>query len=156
MLTLPALAAHFLQKPTKEKNPEVKHPFENGHYQTERFPASGQFLDFQWSPEGLSGQARGVLSGLKPLHWRNLLHIDRKQFTYELGLKRELMRVSGPYREKVIAGLDSRLDAQKELLELVLGNLRSYHTDTFHFTEEGFTILPNSTFYRCATVSCTL
>ena len=154
MLTLPALAFHFLQKATKEKkqNSDVKHPFESPHYQTEKFPASAQFLDFQWTPEGLSGQARGVLSGLKPLHWRNLLNIDRKQFTYELSLKKELMRAGGPYREKVTAGLDGRLDAQKELLGLVLENLRSYHTNTYHFTAEGFTILPNVSFYRSVSV----
>jgi len=52
------------------------------------------------------------------------------------------------FREKVTAGLDSRLDAQEELLELVLQNLRLFHADTFTFTEEGFVINPIDLTYR--------
>ena len=58
------------------------------------------------------------------------------------------MRADGPFVEAVTAGLDCRLDAQTELMELVLDNLRSYHQDTFTFTEEGLEVKPNNAAYR--------
>jgi hypothetical protein len=152
MLTLSSVVFHLIQrsnnKEKRVKDAEINHPFEDPQYQTKQFPKSAQFLDFQWTPSGLSGQFKGVLSGLKVLDWQNLIQIDEKQFNYELMLKKALMRPDGPYIEKVTAGLDRRLDAQQELLQLVLDNLRAFHTNSFHFTDGGFTILPNNSTYR--------
>ena len=99
MLTISSILFHWLQakKKRKEKT-EFTHPFQNPRFQTELFPKSAQFLDFQWTPTGLSGQFRGILSGLKPLDWRNLLQCDEKQFGHELMLKRALMEEGGGYR----------------------------------------------------------
>jgi len=149
MFTISSILFHWLQdKENLKEKTEFTHPFQNPRFQTELFPKSAQFLDFQWTPTGLSGQFRGILSGLKPLDWRNLLQCDRKQFGHELMLKRALMEEGGGYREKVSAGLNSRLDAQQELLDLVLQNLRLFHADTFAFTEDGFLIKPVGLSYR--------
>ena len=78
MFTLPSLVFHFLQEKEEEKTEKsspVHHPFLDSRYQSPSFPKSAQFLDFQWTPQGLSGQFRGVLSGLKPLDWRCLLQV---------------------------------------------------------------------------------
>jgi len=149
MLTISSILFHWLQDKEKRKEKtEFTHPFQNPRFQTELFPKSAQFLDFQWTPTGLSGQFRGILSGLKPLDWRNLLQCDEKQFGHELMLKQALMVKGGGYREKVSAGLDCRLDAQQELLDLVLQNLRLFHGDTFAFTEDGFRIKSVGLTYR--------
>ena len=47
-------------------------------YQQDQFPQSAQFLDFGWTKTGLSGQHRGVLSGLKPVEWKHWIHIDKR------------------------------------------------------------------------------
>ena len=99
MLTISSILFHWLQDKEKLKEKtEFTHPFQNPRFQTDLFPKSAQFLDFQWTPTGLSGQFRGVLSGLKPLEWRNLLQCDGKQFGHELMLKRALMEKGGGYR----------------------------------------------------------
>lgn len=152
MLTLSSIVFHFLDRTIgqekRQSESQFTHPFLNPRLKATTFPKSFQFLDFQWTPEGLSGQFKGVLSGLKPLDWRNLLQIDDKCFVHELKLKRELMRRDGPFIEKVTAGLDNRRDAQQELLELVLDNLKYFHSHTFNFTEDGLTIEPCNKTYR--------
>ena len=99
MLTISSMLFHWLQdkQPVKEKK-ELTHPFQNPRFKTEAFPKSAQFLDFQWTATGLSGQFRGILSGLKPLDWRQLLQCDQKQFVHELLLKRALLEEGGGFR----------------------------------------------------------
>lgn len=139
MLTL-SLAAYYLvnksRESSKDEPKQVSHPFRNARYRQEKFPQSAQFLDFQWTPEGLSGQFRGVMSGLKPLQWDCLLHVDKKCFAKEVSLKKALVDKGGKYRKLVTAGLETRIDAQKELLNLVVNNLKEFHQDDFEVEED--------------------
>ena len=99
MFTISSILFHWLQnRGTRRGKQDISHPFQDARFKTEFFPQSAQFLDFQWTPSGLSGQLRVVLSGLKPLDWRNLIHVDNKQFEHELMLKRALMEEGGIYR----------------------------------------------------------
>ena len=99
MFTISSILFHWLQnRGTRRGKQDISHPFQDARFKTEFFPQSAQFLDFQWTPSGLSGQLRGVLSGLKPLDWKNLIHVDNKQFEHELMLKRALMEEGGIYR----------------------------------------------------------
>jgi len=138
MLTLSNAVFYIYNKQFNRKDAEEEstHPFKREKYKAEKFPQSAQFLDFQWTPEGLSGQFRGVMSGLKPLAWECLLQIDQRCFGKEIKLKKALVEPSGKYRKLVTAGLDTRIDAQKELLDLVVDNLKSYHREYFEVTDE--------------------
>ena len=76
-------------KSVNEPKSSATHPFRSEKYQKEIFPQSAQFLDFQWTPEGLSGQFRGVMSGLKPLYWDCLIHVDTRQFNKGTSINKE-------------------------------------------------------------------
>eukprot|EP00092_Neocalanus_flemingeri_P002053 GFUD01002191.1.p1 GENE.GFUD01002191.1~~GFUD01002191.1.p1 ORF type:complete len:380 (+),score=82.91 GFUD01002191.1:109-1248(+) len=127
----------YKHKGRSEDDPkQASHPFKSEKYQEEKFPQSFQFLDFQWTPEGLSGQFRGVMSGLKPLTWDCLLQVDTRCFAKEVQMKKALLDKNGKYQKLVTAGLQTRLDAQKELLELIVGNLKTFHQEHFEVTNE--------------------
>ena len=139
MLTLSCTLHYLLKKSaghTEESQKKFSHPFKTEKYRNDNFPQSAQFLDFQWLPEGLTGQFRGVMSGLKPLKWDCLLQVDPRCFAKEVGLKKALVETSKRYRSLVTAGLGTRLDAQRELLDLILENLDSYHKNDFEVTKE--------------------
>ena len=150
MLTLSCALNYFLKTSAGQAEESQKksfHPFTNGKYRNENFPQSAQFLDFQWLPEGLTGQFRGVMSGLKPLKWDCLLQVDPRCFAKEVSLKRALVDTSKRYRRLVTAGLGTRLDAQKELLGLVVDNLDRYHKNDFEVTKEFVKVnITNKTF----------
>ena len=144
MLTLSSVLYYFVQKPVHEENPinpTSSHPFRSKKYKEESFPQSAQFLDFQWTPEGLSGQFRGVMSGLKPLPWDCLVQIDPRTFIKEINLKKVLFDKSKKYFKMVTAGLETRIDAQKELLDLILTNLKEFHKEYYEVTNEYVKVL---------------
>ena len=138
MLTLSSTLFYLIHKQNKRSEDQSKasHPFRCGKYKGEHFPQSAQFLDFQYTPEGLSGQFRGVMSGLKPLTWDCLLQIDTRCFAKEVLLKKALFDKRGKYQKLVTAGLQTRIDAQKESLDLIVDNLKAYHLENFGVTDQ--------------------
>jgi len=151
MLTLSYALYYLVNKLTANSDDEEKqasHPFKAKRYREENFPQSAQFLDFQWIPDGLPGQFRGVMSGLKPLKWDCLLQVDTRCFAKEVMLKKALVDKHGKYRPIVTAGLETRIDAQKELLALVVDNLKKYHQDYFQVTDEFVKVLITGETFR--------
>ena len=57
-------------------------------------------------------------------------------FLKEITLKKALFDEAGKYYESVTAGLLTRIDAQNELLDLILHNLKNYHSNYFEVTKE--------------------
>ena len=152
MFTLSSVLYYFVQKPVTEENPIINpissHPFRSKKYKEECFPQSAQFLDFQWTPKGLSGQLRGVMSGLKPLPWDCLVQVDPRTFIKEINLKKVLFDKSNKYFKMQTAGLETRIDAQKELLDLILTNLKEFHNEYYEITNEYVKVLlTNDTFW---------
>ena len=143
MLSVACAINYLLAKISSNKqniSKEGEHPFRISRYREETFPQSAQFLDFQWMPKGLPGQHRNVMSGLKPLRKECLIHVDPKCFASEVKLKEVLFDENARYRKSMTAGLDSRIDAQMELLHLVLDNLKEFHEQYFDVTEESIVL----------------
>ena len=141
MLTLACAIDYFLNsKQSRIDNEQENHPFKMSKYRQPNFPQSAQFLDYQWIPEGVPGQFKNMMTGLKPLDRECLIHVDTKCFDEEVKLRTALLDKSRKYRDLVTAGLDSNLDAQKELLDLVIDNLLDYHEEHFEITKEAINV----------------
>ena len=137
MLTISCAINYLLNNQQAGTNNEQEnHPFKMSKYRQGNFPQSAQFLDYQWTPEGVPGQFKNMMTGLKPLDRDCLIHVDTKCFVEEIKLRKALLDKSRKYRDLVTAGLDWRLDAQKELLDLVIDNLKSYHQEHFQVTKQ--------------------
>ena len=137
MLTISCAINYFMNgRQPRTNNEQENHPFKMSKYRESNFPQSAQFLDYQWTPEGVPGQFKNLMTGLKPLDRECLIHVDTKCFDQEVKLRNALLDKSRKYRDLVTAGLDSNLDAQKELLDLVIENLHDFHQEHFEITKE--------------------
>ena len=108
-----------------------QHPFLTPRYREPGFPAAAQFLDSQWEKARLGGQHRGTQSGLRPVSPDHLLHIEPACYVEQMRQKAVLV---GGHRNTVTASLHCRLDAQAELLEVVLDIVAKHHTEHFSLT----------------------
>ena len=78
---------------------------------------------------------------MKPLPWDCLVQIDPRTFIKEMNLKKVLFDKSKKYFKMVTAGLETRIDAQKELLDLILTNLKEFHKEYYEVTNEYVKVL---------------